>query len=40
MSWAKSFTWRLVGIVMLGGISYAITRDWEQTTIITAIFHA
>ncbi len=38
-SWAKSFTWRFVGVVMLGGISYAITRDLEQTTIITLIFH-
>ncbi len=25
--------------MMLGGISYAITRDLEQTTIITLIFH-
>lgn len=39
-SWAKSLTWRIVGIVMLGGISYAITRNWEQTTVITVIFHA
>jgi len=39
-SWAKSTTWRLVGIVLLGGISYALTRNWEQTTIITAVFHA
>lgn len=39
-SWAKSVTWRVVGIVLLGGISYAITRNWEQTTVITAIFHS
>ncbi len=38
-SWAKSFSWRFIGVVMLGGISYAITRDLEQTTIITLIFH-
>lgn len=38
-SWAKSVTWRIIGIVILGGISYAITRNWAQTTIITVIFH-
>ncbi len=38
-SWAKSLSWRVVGVVMLGGISYAITRDVQQTTIITLIFH-
>ena len=38
-SWAKSVTWRLVGVVMLGGISYAMTRDLKQTTVITTIFH-
>lgn len=39
-SWAKSVTWRIIGIIILGGISYAITRNWEQTTIITVIFHS
>ncbi|MBM4144484.1 MAG: DUF2061 domain-containing protein [Lentisphaerae bacterium] len=39
-SWAKSASWRIVGIVLLGGISYALTRNWEQTTVITAVFHA
>ncbi len=24
---------------MLGGISYLITRNWQQTTVITLIFH-
>ncbi len=38
-SWAKSVTWRIVGIVILGGISYAMTRDWKETTVITAVFH-
>ena len=38
-SWAKSVAWRIIGIIILGGISYAITRNWEQTTIITVIFH-
>ncbi len=39
-SWSKSVTWRLIGIAVLGGISYAMTRDWEQTTVITAVFHS
>jgi uncharacterized membrane protein len=38
-SWMKSFSWRIVGIVLLGGISYAFTKDWKQTTWITIIFH-
>lgn len=38
-SWAKSVTWRIIGIIILGGISYAITRSWAQTTVITVIFH-
>jgi uncharacterized membrane protein len=38
-SWTKSVTWRLIGIVMLGGLSYAMTRDWKQTTVITTVFH-
>jgi len=29
----------VVGIALLGGISYALTRNWEQTTVITAVFH-
>ena len=38
-SWAKSLTWRVVGVFILGGISYAATRDWGKTTAITLIFH-
>jgi uncharacterized membrane protein len=38
-SWAKSLTWRLFGIALLGIISFAITRDWKQMTVITALFH-
>ena len=39
-SWAKSVVWRIIGIIILGGISYAITHNWEQTTVITVIFHS
>lgn len=38
-SWYKALTWRLIGIVILGGITYAFTRDWGKTTWITIIFH-
>ena len=38
-SWAKSVTWRLFGIVLLGLISFLITKDWKQMTVITALFH-
>jgi len=38
-SWVKSATWRIIGVVVLAHISYAITRDWGQTTGITLIFH-
>ncbi len=38
-SWVKSITWRIFGVVLLGAISYAITRDWAQMTLITALFH-
>jgi uncharacterized membrane protein len=38
-SWAKSVTWRLFGIVLLGLISFLITKNWKQMTVITALFH-
>ena len=36
----KSATWRVIGVVMLGGISYAITRSWKDMTVITFVFHS
>jgi len=38
-SWVSSVTWRAVGVVILGGISYAITRDLGAMTLITLLFH-
>lgn len=38
-SWAKSITWRVIGVVMLGVITYLITRDWKEMAVITVIFH-
>lgn len=39
-SWVKSITWRVLGIILLGLISYAITHDWKQMTVITVLFHS
>ncbi len=36
----KSLTWRVIGIVLLGGIAYAVTHDWREMSIITIIFHS
>ncbi len=38
-SWAKSFSWRVTGVVILGAITYLATRSWEKTGAITALFH-
>jgi len=39
-SWAKSIVWRVIGIVLLGAISYLITGSWKEMTIITLFFHS
>ncbi len=39
-SWLKSIVWRLIGIFILGGITWVVTHNWEQTSLITIIFHA
>jgi len=39
-SWMKSISWRLIGVIILGGLSWLFTHSWEQTTLITATFHA
>jgi uncharacterized membrane protein len=33
-------TWRVIGVVLLGGIAYAVTHDWKEMSIITIIFHS
>ncbi|MCD4654025.1 DUF2061 domain-containing protein [bacterium] len=38
-SWAKSITWRIIGIVLLGAITYLITKNWKDMAVITVIFH-
>ncbi len=36
---SKSIIWRIVGILILGIITYAYTRHWLQTSIITFFHH-
>lgn len=38
-SWLKSIIWRIIGIFILGGLTWLITHDWEQTSVITITFH-
>jgi uncharacterized membrane protein len=39
-SWAKSLVWRAMGVIILGGISYGVTRNLEAMTLITVLFHS
>jgi len=39
-SWTKSFTWRVLGIVILILLSYFITGSWVEASLITFVFHA
>jgi len=38
-SWVKSITWRVFGIILLGVVSYSITKSWKAMTTITVLFH-
>ena len=38
-SWTKSFTWRILGIVILILLSYFITGSWVEASLITLVFH-
>ena len=38
-SLVKSFIWRLIGVFVLGTITWVITKDPKATTIITLLFH-
>jgi len=35
----KSFLWRVMGILILGGVTYFYTHKWIQTSLITFIHH-
>jgi uncharacterized membrane protein len=35
----KSVIWRIMGVLILGTVTYAYTRHWVQTSIITILHH-
>ncbi len=37
---SKSVIWRIVGVIILAAITYAFTRSWIQTGLVTVIHHA
>ena len=39
-SWAKSITWRVAGIIILGGLSWLFTRNWREAGLVTITFNA
>jgi len=38
-AWVKSIVWRILGIVILLAVSWFVTHNWKEMTIITIIFH-
>ena len=39
-AWIKSIAWRILGIFILGGISWMITKNWKEMSLITIVFHS
>ena len=35
----KSVLWRLIGVIVLGGVTYLYTRNWVTTSLVTFIHH-
>ena len=35
----KSVLWRIMGVLILGGVTYFYTKHWVQTGLITVIHH-
>jgi len=35
----KSFMWRIMGVLILGAVTYFYTRQWGQTSLITFLHH-
>ena len=36
---SKSIIWRIVGVIILAAITYAYTRSWIQTSLVTVLHH-
>jgi len=39
-SMIKSIVWRIMGVVVLGAVTYYFTRRWVITTLITLVHHS
>ena len=39
-AWIKSIVWRILGIFILGSISWIITHSWKEMSLITIVFHS
>lgn len=37
---AKAIVWRILGIIILGGLSWVFTKSWEEMSIITISFNS
>lgn len=38
-SWTKSFTWRILGVIILLPLTYLFTGTWESAAALTLVFH-
>ncbi|WP_370867619.1 DUF2061 domain-containing protein [Methanolobus sp.] len=38
-SWTKSFTWRILGVIILLPLTYSFTNKWESAAAVTLSFH-
>ncbi|MCJ7579232.1 MAG: DUF2061 domain-containing protein [Candidatus Aminicenantes bacterium] len=38
-AWVKSIVWRIFGVVILMAISWLVTHDMKEMTLITILFH-
>ena len=36
----KSLVWRIIGVVLLGGIAWGVTHNWREMTVITVLFQS
>jgi uncharacterized membrane protein len=39
-SLVKSVTWRAIGVVVLGLVTWMVTRNWKQVSVITLVFES
>ncbi len=39
-SWVKAIVWRLIAFFILGAVSWLVTHNWGQTSLITITYQA